>query len=127
MNVETKDPMVTHIASIGEQDPDYCELIQHISGKVKEVGHNSKYQDCKALIPFLSVTEVGEGKLLVVHDDKDILIPIDGRASLVETLHGTHMATETMVRSAKGKFMWPGLKKGSSCKIQGLFRVSSFL
>merc|ERR1711895_230836 len=37
VNVETKDPMVTHIASIGEQDPDYCELIDHISGKVKEI------------------------------------------------------------------------------------------
>ena len=119
VNVETKDPMVTHIANIGEKDPDYCELIQHISGKVKEIGNNSKYQDCIALIPFLSVTEVGDGKLIVVHDDKEILLPVDGRASLVETLHGTHMATETMVRSAKGKFTWPGLKKDLHAKYRG--------
>ena len=113
------DPIVTHIANIGEQDPDYCELIDHISGKVKEIGKNSAYQDCKALIPFLSVTEVGEGKLIVVLNDNELFIPVDGRAPLVDVLHGTHMATETMVRSAKGKFTWPGLKRDLHAKYRG--------
>ena len=55
----------------------------------------------------------------MVHDDKEILVPVDGRSTLVETLHGTHMATDTMVRAAKGKFMWPGLKKDLHAKYRG--------
>ena len=41
VNIETRDPMVTKIADLGKQDPDYVELVNHISGKVKELGNNS--------------------------------------------------------------------------------------
>ena len=30
-NVAMKDPVVVHLAEMGEADPDYCELVQHIS------------------------------------------------------------------------------------------------
>ena len=63
------------------------------------------------MIPYLSVAEVEDGKMIVVVNDSVILIPVEGRAPLVDLLHGTHMATETMIRSAKGKFTWPGIRE----------------
>ena len=108
--IATKDPLVIHLAEEGEADPGYCALIGQITGSLKTIGNDSAYFDCKPLFPFLSVEDVGEGKKVIVHNGNEILVPIKGRKKLVETLHSTHMATDTMVRASKGKFLWPGIK-----------------
>ena len=57
--------------------------------------------------------------MVVVHDDKEILVPVEGRRTLVDALHSTHMATDTMVQAFKGKFMWPGLKNDLHTRYRG--------
>ena len=97
--------MVIHLAEMGESDPGYCELIQQISGDIRKLGKDSEYLNCKPLLPFLSIAEVGEGKKIVVHNNTEILVPVNGRKHLIDILHSTHMATETMVRASRGKFV----------------------
>ena len=53
---------------------------------------------------------MGDGKQIVVHNNTEVLVPVDGRKELIEALHSTHMATDTMLRASKGKFLWPDLK-----------------
>ena len=120
-NVATKDPMVINLAEMGETDPGYCELIQQISGNIRKIGKDSDYLNCKPLLPFLSTAEVGNGKQIVVHNDTEILVPVNGRKELVDTLQSTHMATDTMVRASKGKFLWPGMKNDLHKKYKGGF------
>ena len=103
-NVATKDPLVVHLAEMGEADPDYSELVQQISGKIKNLGQGSRYLDCKPLLPFLSTAEVGDGKQIVVHSNTEVLVPMEGCKELIEVLHSTHMATDTMLRASKGKY-----------------------
>ena len=45
--VETKDPMVAHLAEVGESDPGYCELIRQITGEIRKIGKDSEYVDCR--------------------------------------------------------------------------------
>ena len=71
----------------------------------KNLGQGSKYLDCKPLLAFLSTAEVGDGKQIVVHNNTEVLVPVDGRKELIEALHSTHMATDTMLRATKGNFL----------------------
>ena len=114
-----KDPMVVHLATLGEQDPDYCELIKQITGHITHLGKDSYYRDCKPMLPFLSTEVVAGGKQIVVHNDTEVLVPVNGRKELVNTLHSTHMSTETMLRATKKKFIWPNMKKDLNEKYKG--------
>ena len=56
------------------------------------------------------MSDLGGGKKIIIHNSHEVLVPVKERKHLMDLLHSTHMATDTMIRSAKGKFIWPGLK-----------------
>ena len=116
--IETKDPLVANLADAGESDPEYSELMKLISGEIKSIGKDSSYTDCKSILPFLSVSDLGNGKKIIVKNSHEVLIPVNERKNLVDLLHSTHMSADTMIRSAKGSFTWPGLKNDLGKKYQ---------
>ena len=66
--------------------------------------------DCQPLLPLLSISTLDGGKKIIVHNSHEVLVPDKEIKSQINQLHSTHMATETMIRLAKGKFIWPGMK-----------------
>ena len=111
--VETQDPLVVKLAEAGEADPDYVNLIKFISS---DISNDSSYSDCKSILPFLSVTELEGGKLIVVKDSHEVLVPKAERKKLVDSLHFTHMSADSMLKMAKGSIVWPGLKNDLGIK-----------
>ena len=98
------------LAESGESDPEYTELLKFINGEVNGISKDSPYLDCKSLIPFNSVTDLGEGKRIITKDSLEVLVPFAGRKRLLDILHSTHFSWDSMFRMSMGKFTWPDLK-----------------
>ena len=71
---------------------------------------DSVYSDCKPLMPFLLVTTLVGGKMIVAKDLNKVLVPKSERKKLVDFLHLTHMFADSMLRISKGSFCWPIMK-----------------
>ena len=91
-DAETKDPLVLSLADSGENDSDYTELLKFIIGEVNGINKDSSYMDCKPLIPFLSVTDLGGGKRIITKDSLEVLIPVAEIKRLLNLLHSTHLS-----------------------------------
>ena len=48
---------------------------------------------------------------IVVRDSLEVLIPNNMKDEVIAKLHETHLATESMLRLAKDKFFWTGMRK----------------
>ena len=56
-------------------------------------------------LPNLGLQTITRGKL-IVKNGNNILIPKEARASILKELHSTHLGTEMMKNTFRGRFFW---------------------
>ena len=56
------------------------------------------------------MVELDSGEHLVVRDGTEVLIPKSARKDVINTLHLTFSATNTMVLQTKSRLFWPGIR-----------------
>ena len=58
----------------------------------------------------MSFVTLDAGTPLIMKDEIEILIPLSQRKQIVDTLHCSHSAADSMIIQCKRKIFWPGMK-----------------
>ena len=72
---------------------------------------NSPLKKKEGDLGSLSIQVINSGRKIVMRDSLEVLIPNNMQDEIIEKLHETHLATESMMRLAKDKFFWTGMRK----------------
>ena len=94
-------------------DPNYIEMMNHIENATDfdDIPTDYELKQLKEFMDRMSVINLDAGTQLIVKDESEILIPKNLRKQMLETLHFTHSAAESMIRQCKRKIFLPGMKK----------------
>ena len=101
--LEKEDPLVLKIAKKANMDPDYFVMMNY---KENDTDFDDIAPKCelKQMIEFMdrmAIVTLDAGTRLIVRDESEILIPVNQRKQMQETLHFTHSAAESMIRHCK--------------------------
>ena len=101
------------IAEEANMDPDYMEMMSHIENdtEFENIPPDSELKQLKELIDKMSIVTLEAGTRLIVKDEFEILIPMKLKEQMLNTLHFTHSAAESMIRQCHQKIFWPGMRK----------------
>ena len=109
--VEVRDPLIQELATQGESDGDYTNLLRFLCGRDAHINKDSEYVGLKSLLPTLSVVELESGSKIVVCNRNEVVVPGVSRPGLKKKLHWTHMSSDSMQRLCRGKVWWASLKE----------------
>ena len=93
------DPLVQNIAEDASMDPEYLEMMNYIESDTedKDIAPDCELKLMKDFRDRMSLVTLEGGKRLIVRDETEILIPKEQRKHIVETLHFSHSATDSMI------------------------------
>ena len=119
--LEIKNPLVHWISVEGEQDDDYHEMIKCINDNdpARGVSASSEMKNMESFCNLLSVKELSNNKMIIVNDGTEVLIPKNLRKEMIQRLHYTHLAQDSMIQIAKNSFFWPGIKRDLGATYRG--------
>ena len=110
--LDIRDPLVERLAEIGGRDFDYINLLQNMENRTeyKHLPEDSELRLIRDSLPCFGIVELDSGERLVVRDGTEVLIPKSARKDVINTLHLTFSATNTMVLQTKSRLFWPGIR-----------------
>ena len=77
----------------------------------------SELKQNEGILSELQVVEMSTGDRLLCKGEA-VYVPASLRTQMVDTLHLTHAADQSMLESAKNRIYWPGLRKQLHVKYQ---------
>ena len=77
----------------------------------------SELKQIEGSLSELRVVEMSTGDRLLCKGEA-VYVPASLRTQMVDTLHLTHAADQSMLESAKNRIYWPGLRKQLHVKYQ---------
>jgi hypothetical protein len=77
----------------------------------KDLPEDSELRNISGLLGELGTVVMLDGTWLIVRNGTEILIPVEERQRILETLHLTHSCDEVMIRQTKGKNFWPRMRE----------------
>ena len=106
--MEKNDPLVQRIAEEANLDYEYVEMLNYIEGDTdfKDIDTNCELKLMKDDLPHMSVITLDSGNRLIVKNESEILIPKSQRKQMMDILHFSHAAGQSMYTQCKGKIFW---------------------
>ena len=77
-----------------------------------------QFTEIRHLQRSMSIVVLDGGNRLIVKDETEILIPRGQRNQIIETLHFSHSAAESMILQCKRKIYWLGIKQALQKKYE---------
>ena len=114
-----EDPLVLNMAQVGSLDTSYLEMMKLVEDRVqpKNLPMESELKQIEGSLSELRVVEMSTGDRLLCKGEA-VYVPASLRTQMVDTLHLTHAADQSMLESAKNRIYWPGLRKQLHVKYQ---------
>jgi hypothetical protein len=111
--LEVLDPMVVELAEMGARDPAYVDMLNAVENgvKPKELAHDSELKRIEGSLAELGLVTLPDGNRLIVKNGCEVLIPSSERKRMLEIIHLDHMSDQVMIRQAKERIFWPGMRK----------------
>ena len=112
-----EDPLVLKIGEHGSEYAEYVDMMNCLETEdynfaLDELKNISKYKT------DLSVINLENGRVIIVRNGCEILIPKPIRERMLSTLHFTHYSWEKMLKKAQGRIFWPGLRNDLKAKYE---------
>ena len=106
-----EDPLVLNLAMVGSLDPDYLQLMQLVErrGRAKDLPASSELKTIEGSLEELRVVEMSTGDRLLSRGSA-VYVPASMRGSIMDTLHLTHAAPQSMLESARDRIFWPKMR-----------------
>ena len=77
----------------------------------KEIDSNCELKLSKNDLQHMSIITLDSGNRLIVRNESEILIPNSQRKQMMDILHFSHSAGQSMYTQCRGKIFWPGMRK----------------
>ena len=92
-------------------DPEYIEMMNYIEcyTDFNDIAPDCELKQMKEFMDRMSIVTLDEGTRQIVKDETEILIPMCQRKQMVDTLHFSHSAAESMIIQCKRHIFWPGM------------------
>ena len=118
--MEKSNPLVQKIAEDANLDPEYIEMMNYIKTDTyfNDVAPDFELKQMKESRDRMSLATLDGGNRLIVKDETEILIPREQRKQMIETLHFSHWAADSMILQCKCKIYWPGIKQALQKKYE---------
>ena len=98
--VQVRDPMVIKLGEIGSLDLGYLEMLNCVENGVesKDIPDDCELKVIEGQLSRLGIETLSNGTRLIVRDGREILVPKEERAKMLDILHYDHTAGDTMLR-----------------------------
>ena len=118
--LEKEDPLVMKIAEEANMDLEYIEMMNHIEldTDFDDIAPDCELKQMKEFRDRMSLVTLDGGNRLIVKDKTEIQIPRGQRNQIIETLHFSHSAADSMILQCKRKIYWPGIKQALKKKYE---------
>ena len=109
--MEKSDPLVQNITEEANLDYEYVEMLNYIEGDTdfKDIDTNCELRLMKEDLPHMSVITLDSGNRLIVKNESKILIPKCLRKQMMDILHFSLAAAQSMITQCRGKIFWPSM------------------
>ena len=113
--------MVIKLGEIGSLDLGYLEMLNCIENGVeaKDIPDGCELKVIENQLSRLGIETLSNGTRLILRDGREILVPKEERARMLEILHYDHTSGETMLRQMKGRIFWPNMRQEVRRKYEG--------
>ena len=102
-------------------DPDYIEMMNYIENNtdLNDISLNCELKQMGEFMDRMSIVALDAGTRLIVKDGTEVLmIPMKKSKQIIDTLHFSHSAADSMIIQCKRKIFWPGMKKSLQKKYE---------
>ena len=111
--VYLKDPLLKRLSILAEKDEEYQDVLRELGAAMKsnDLRNDSPLKKKEGDLSRLSIQVINSVCKIVVRDSLEVLIPHNMQDELIEKMHETHLATESMMKLVKDRFYWTGMRK----------------
>ena len=101
-------------------DSDYIEMMNYIENDTDfdDIAKDCELKQMGEFMDRMSIVTLDAGTCLIVKDETEILIPMSQRKQMVDTLHFSHSAADSMIIQCKRNIFWLGMKKSLQKKYE---------
>ena len=98
-------------AEEANMDPECIEMMNYIESDTDfdDIAPDCELKQMKEFMDRISLVTLDGGNCLIVKDETEILIPRGQRKQIIETLHFSHSAADSMILQCKRKIYWLGI------------------
>ena len=91
------------------QDADYISMVEALRKDMNQLNISHPLRALAGVKDQLSSIEDEEGKVLLVVDNKKIVVPEGERSKLLSLLHKPHQGFQKTLKEARSLYFWPGM------------------
>ena len=107
------------MAQVGSLDTNYLDMMKLVEDRIapKNLPVDCELKQIEGTLSELRVVVMSTGDRILCKGEA-VYVPSSLRSHMVDVLHLTHAADQSMVQSAKDRIYWPGLRKMLHAKYQ---------
>ena len=123
--MEKSDPLVQKITEEANLDYEYAEMLNYIEGDTyfSDIDTNCELKMMKDDLPHMSVITLDSGNRVIVKNESEILIPKSLGKQMMDILHFSHAAGQSMYTQCKGNIFWHNMRRSFKRNMRSVIHV----